>query len=405
MNTGLKPRLFTLIVIVSCLTGLNSCRKDDDRVDDREKLEEFVSLGSYTIQELQALVNISGYDFPLSVIKYNVEVYKLTYFTNYKGDKVTASGIVVIPVTSDSLSMVSIHHGTIVALKDAPSVQPFFSEEIILSSILASSGFISVFPDYLGFGSSSSLRHPYYVEEFAASSVTDNLIAAKELVKIKNIMFNGKLFLTGYSQGGYVTMAVHKYIDQYGLQDFKLVASFPAAGGYDVKEMQEYLFGLQNYDDPYYIAYLLSAYKTTFGWTQPFTYFFNEPYAGKMPGLFNGALSGSQINAQLSDTIPKLVNGDLLANIDTDPKYKFIIDAMSENSLTDWIPKTPIYMYHGDADKSVPYQNSVSVYQQLLSNGASADILHLITLQGAGHSSGVEPYLDDVIQRILDLNE
>ena len=333
-----------------------------------------------------------------------MDVYKVTYLTNYKESKVTASGIVTIPNTADDLSIVSFHHGTIVAHNNAPSIQPLLSSEIILSSLLASTGFISVVPDYLGFGTTSSVLHPYYVEEYAASSVTDNLLAVKELAAIKKIRFNGDLFLAGYSQGGYVTMAVHKYIDQHGLEDFNLIASFPAAGGYDVKEMQEYMFGLQTYNDPFYIAYLCFAYKTTYGWTQALSEIFNEPYAGRIPALFNGTLSGSQINAQLSDTISDLVNGNLLANMDTDPKYQFLIDAQIENSLTDWIPLTPMYMYHGDKDSTVPYQNSVSVYQQLLSNGAAAENLHFINLPGANHSSGLVPYVEDVFQHLMDMN-
>ncbi len=405
INIGFIKSLLAVIVIVIYLSALNSCRKDET-VKDEPILVESITIGTYTSQELQALLIVSGFDFPSSIIKYSVDVYKVTYLTNYKGSKLTASGIVVIPKTSDALSMISFQHGTIVAHKDAPSVQPLFSEQIILSSMLASLGFISVIPDYLGFGNTSFLLHPYYIEEYSASSVIDNLLAVKELAAIKKIRFDGNLFLAGYSQGGYVTMAAHKYIDQHGLQDFKLIASFPAAGGYDVKKMQEYLFGLQTYSDPYYIAYLTLAYKTTFGWTQALTDIFNEPYAGRIPGLFNGSLSGSQINAQLSDIIPALVKGELLANIDTDPKYQFMIDAQRENSLTDWVPVTPMYMYHGDADSTVPYQNSESVYQQLLVNGASADILHFIRLQGAGHSSGVKPYVEDVIRRIriLDMN-
>jgi hypothetical protein len=63
-------------------------------------------------------------------------------------------------------------------------------------------------------------------------------------------------------------------------------------------------------------------------------------------------------------------------------------------------------MYHGDADITVPYQNSEAVFQKLLSNGASPDIMHFISLPGIDHSSGVLPFLQDAIQRIriLDMN-
>ena len=399
-------RALLIIVILGSLAVLSSCRKDGETVVDREILVGANQIGTYTAQELQSLLRISGFDFPSWIIKYNVDVYIVTYLTNYKGSEVTASGVVVIPKTADALGMISFHHGTIVAQRDAPSAQHFSSNQIIISSILASAGFIFVIPDYLGFGNTSSILHPFYVEEYAASTVIDNLSAVRELTSLINVRFNRNLFLAGYSQGGYVTMAVQKYIDLNGLAGFNLIASFPASGWYDVKEMQKYIFGQQVYNDPYYIAYLCLAYKTTFGWTQPLNEIFNEPYANRIPGLFNGTLSGTQINVQLTDTIPALVKGELLANIDNDPKYKFITDSRLQNSLTDWVPKTPLYMYHGDADITVPYQNSEAVFQKLMSNGASPDIMHFISLPGIDHSSGVLPFLQDAIQRIriLDMN-
>jgi pimeloyl-ACP methyl ester carboxylesterase len=268
----------------------------------------------------------------------------------------------------------------------------------------ASLGFIAVIPDYIGFGSASSILHPYYVEDLSASSVIDNLKAATELAGLKSVAFNKDLFLVGYSEGGYVTMATHKYLDQNPTPDFKLVASFPAAGGYDILRMQEYLFGLNKYSNPFYIAYVAYAYKTTFDWAEPLTDWFNEPYASAIPGLFTGQLTGSEINSSLTDSIPQLISKELLTTADSNPKYEYIVNAFAENSLTDWVPVTPMYMYHGDADTTIPYENSQAVYEQLLDNGASDEVVHLITLEGAGHGSGLVPFIEDVIPKIMSLD-
>lgn len=61
-------------------------------------------------------------------------------------------------------------------------------------------------------------------------------------------------------------------------------------------------------------------------------------------------------------------------------------------------------MYHGDADTTVPYQNSVITYEQLISNGASASTIEFITLPGADHGSGIEPYVEDFMPRLLSLS-
>ena len=144
--------------------------------------------------------------------------------------------------------MLSFHHGTITNRDDAPSNFSSSDYNSISYAAMASVGFIGVIPDYLGFGSSSSILHPYYVEDLTASSIVDMLKAAAEFAQQKNLQFNGKLFLAGYSEGGYATMAAHKAIESDGLDGFNLIASFPGAGAYDLTGMQEHIFSLQDYD-------------------------------------------------------------------------------------------------------------------------------------------------------------
>lgn len=299
--------------------------------------------------------------------------------------------------------MVSFQHGTIAAHAEAPSVLPLSSTELILYAALSSPGFITAVPDLIGFGSSSDLMHPYYVEDLTGSAVIDLLKAAKELAREKGIEFNEKLFLAGYSQGGYATMATHKAIEKDGVDGFQLVASFPASGGYDVKGMQEYFFSLDTYEEPFYLGYVAMAYKTAYSWTQPLSDFFKEPYATRVPALYDGSKSGAQINAQLTTSIEDLVSGDLLIHIDTDVKYKYIVEAFNQNSLTDWKPTKKMFMYHGDADITVPYINSVSTYSKLIANGASTSVVSLTALPGATHGTGVIPYIEDFIPKMLSL--
>ena len=92
-----------------------------------------------------------------------------------------------------------------------------------------------------------------------AFAVIDLLKAAAELSQQQGITFNGELFLAGYSEGGYATMASHKAIEENGLDGFTLIASFPAAGAYDIKGVQETIFEQTTYDEPHYLAYIARA--------------------------------------------------------------------------------------------------------------------------------------------------
>jgi pimeloyl-ACP methyl ester carboxylesterase len=394
-----KLRIYISIFIVSAVAF--SCNEENVQSD--RVLISYENILFRSASELKTLLNAGNIKLDLSQLKYDVDIYSITYKTTYKGKEITASALVSLPEKADAVGMISFHHGTIAAHSQAPTSLPLSSGELILYSSLASPGFIAVVPDLIGFGSSKDLLHPYYVKDATASAIIDALKAAADLAKEKNVQFNKKLFLAGYSQGGYATMAAHRAIEKDGLPNFDLIASFPSSGGYDVKNMQEYFFTLTNYDQPFYLAYVARAYQNEYHWTQPLTDIFKEPYASRIPELLNGTLTSGDINAQLTTSIKDLVNDDLRTHIDTDAKYKYIVDAFKENSLTDWTPTKKMFMYHGDADTTVPYSNSVVTYNKLIANGASANNVTLTALPGKDHGTGVIPYIEKFIPKLLEL--
>jgi pimeloyl-ACP methyl ester carboxylesterase len=401
MRSSTHIRSYLCIALV-CVVAF-ACKKDDDVKPERVLVSaDFVV--THSASELRSLLGQSGLTINLnSVLQYDVDVYKVTYKTTYNNQEINASALVGLPLRAPAGPIISFQHGTIAAYSQAPTALESFDPEAVLYAALGSPGMISVAPDLLGFGASKSVLHPYYVEDLTASAVRDAVRAARDLASDKSIGFNGKLFLAGYSQGGYATMATHKSIEAQSLDGISLVASFPSSGGYDIKAMQEYFFGLDDYDQPFYLAFVAEAYKVTFAWAQPLTDFFNEPYADRIPELVNGTKTSDQINAQLSTHIADLVSADLLAHIDSDAKYKYIVDAFNDNSLTDWKPTIPMHMFHGDADVTVPFVNSQITYNKLLANGASTSVVTFTTLPGATHYTGVLPYLDLIIPQILSL--
>jgi pimeloyl-ACP methyl ester carboxylesterase len=392
-----KQLQFPIKLIVLFVLVLSSCSKDDP-APPPPVLVEATKILNRSSSELQTFLGASSLDIDVSKLRYEVDIYKVKYKTHYKDNEITASGLVILPKTTDQVGMLSFQHGTISANAEAPTSLPINSTELILYAALGSSGFITVVPDFIGFGESKNVLHPYYVEEATATAIIDNLKAARELGEQKAVKFNKKLFLAGYSQGGYATMATHKSIETNGLDGFNLIASFPASGGYDIKGMQEYFFKQQTYTQPFYIAYVAMSYQSYYGWTGAITDFFKEPYASRIPSLFNGSNNSNTINAQLTNHIPDLVNADLLGHINTDPKYSYMVTAFNDNSLLDWTPTIKMYMYHGDADTTVPYENSVSTYNYFINHGTSADVVSFTTLYGADHGSGVIPYVESFIK-------
>ena len=392
----LRTLLFAFLVSII----LTNCSEDEQVAPQPEVLLSYDNLFSWSQGNITTLLSLAGYGELSKYAEYDINVYEITYKTSYLNSEVIASGLVTFPETENLMPMMSFQHGTMTKHTDAPTVD--IGTYSLLSS-LASNGYIFLVPDYIGFGSSTDILHPYYYAESTARTIIDMLKAAEELTIQEGYSFSGEVFLSGYSEGGYATMAAHKAMEDAPVEGFTLIASAPASGGYDIKGMQEYFFSLDFYNDPYYLAFVALSYKNTYDWEQPLNDFFQEPFVSEIPDYFDGSLSGGEINQRLTKKIAELVQPDLLENIDTDEKYSYIVNAFEENSLDQWAPEKRMFLYHGTADITVPYQNSVNTYENMIGRGASTNIVTLIPLDGADHSSGFIPYLIEFIEAFESL--
>ena len=409
----LRKKIKTIIFFnLFLLTGLflTSCDNDEALIGLQEEDQILVRLISANKMSkpsktnISSLISSSGLDFPLSQMKYDVQIWEITYETLYKGSNIVTSGMAYIPLGDrEKFSYLLFAHGTIAANDEAPSKLSMVDIQTFLYAAMASTGLITVVPDLIGFGSSKEIMHPYYVEETSALVVIDGLRAIRELLKQEEINSDGELYLSGYSGGGYVTMATHKYIEEYDLEYFDLKASFPAAGGYDMKGVRDFFFDQEVYETPYFMAYIAESYRTYYDIdTSLAQQIFNEPYAQRIINIFDGLSDGSQINSQLNDTVAVLIAPGFLSKPDNE-KYSEISQLFEQNSLLDWIPEIPMYLYHGDADITVPYQNTVDTYDVFLASGSPPEIIKLTTFEGADHYTGFVPYLESFMNTIMKL--
>lgn len=392
--------LLQVIFLISLSLFTFSCKDDDGDVTPAvaiDRLNEGDRLFGRGVNELRSLIALSENEELNEIaelFQYDVTHYKVTYKTTYLDEEIIASGLVTFPETTEAMPMISFQNGTIASNAEAPTVN---TQTFLTLSSVASAGYIFVIPDYIGFGASSNLISPYHNAEYAGRAVVDLMRAARELASQEGYNFSGEAFLSGYSEGGYTTLAAHKMIEEETPDGFELIASAPSSGGYDVKGFQEYFFSLDTYDNPFYLAFVALSYQSVYGYDDPLSDLFQEPYASSIPALFDGSKNGSAINAQLTTNIADLLQPDILANLDTDPKYSNFVAALVDNTITNWIPVAPIYMYHGTADITVPYENSLDSRSQFIAAGASAELVTLTNLVGADHGSGFLPYLVEAV--------
>ncbi len=387
----IKAYIFLILILFSC-----SIQEENTRIH----IDTYTKLFSITKDNILEIVQASEFENLEGYLKHDISLYTITYNTTYNGKKIKASGLVAFPDTDNGMPILNFNHGTTSLHADAPT------EDLIQYSFFAnaaSAGYIFVIPDYLGFGISDDIVHPYYRSDITGQTVVDMIRATKELAEIEGYNFNGDIFLSGYSEGGFATMSAHYNLENNNYSGLNLVASAPASGGYDISGMLDYFLSKDTYHVPYYIAYVAIGYKTSYDWILPLSSIFNEPYASIIPEYFNGKYSGYEINSVLSDDISELLTSNFINNIYTDLELKIIVDAFEENSLDQWVPKNKMIMYHGTDDITVPYQNSVDTYNNFISLGADKNTVEFIDLNGENHSSGSLPYIIDLFDKFEKL--
>src|SRR5579863_3839991 len=95
------------------------------------------------------------------------------------------------------------------------------AETLLLAALFASQGYIVVAPNYAGYDTSSLPYHPYLIADQQSKDMIDALTAARTALPLASLLLtqdSGKLFITGYSQGGYVAMATQRAMQAAGMR-------------------------------------------------------------------------------------------------------------------------------------------------------------------------------------------
>lgn len=292
---------------------------------------------------------VAAGEVPAFAPAYDVLTYRLSYQTrDGQGQPVRASGLVAVPVKpADRASpVISYQHATIFQDARAPSNNPTPSEPSVL---LASLGAVVVAADYVGYGVTKGQPHPYLLAEPTAAAVVDLLHAAHEQARLAGLALNGQLFLAGYSEGGYATVASHRALQAGGgvLAD-ALVGSVAGGAPLDVGATLDELLRRVRRDNP-----LL------------------------------GALVDPDLLQNLGEPLRRQVRQELLKRLlpdDTDVVFdtrfidRFLANdraALSRDSdVHDWRPDKPMRLFHGRDDRTVPFIASENAVRAMLARGA-----------------------------------
>lgn len=312
--------------------------------------------------------------------RYAVTSYRVEYLTSDgQGQPIVASGLVSVPVKAAGAAspVLSYQHGTMFQNAEAPSNHAVPSE---IAVILASLGYIVVAPDFVGYGTSLGTPHPYLLSAPSAAVTIDLLTAAATWRRKAGVSDNAQLFMTGYSEGAYVTMAAHRALQAGGnpnLAPLRVVVT--GAGPYNVQVTFDALLDRVRQEYP-----LLGALID--------------------PGFLR--YLGPAVRARVRDELLKLLlpsDTDVLFDVRAIDYYLADdVNAIAQlSNVHDWKPGLPVWLYHGRDDRTVPYASSLSALQTMQRNGAG-DLVSLTDcpVSPSDHLACVPPFLSFALDRL-----
>jgi acetyl esterase/lipase len=314
-------------------------------------------------------------------ILYDVSVHTFTYQTTYKGTSITASGAIAIPINKKNPSIMVHHHGTMFYDGYTPSLQTGASDWGM--ELTATNGYIVFLPDYIGYGTTADIIHPYHLYRPTVDASIDMILAGKEFLRNNKIEFRDDgIFLSGFSEGGYAAFAVQKEIETHPGLGIALKASAPGAGAYDVGFQFDITTDIDFYPGPGYMGLALSAYNEYY-LHEPLSHYFNPPYDEQMSDLLSGKYSEEYVQGHLPHQLSLLIEPEFLKSFKTDPDMAFTFH-LRENNLNNFVVKTPTRFFHGTKDTTVPFPVAQKAYQDLIDLGTDKDVLQLHSFDG-GH--------------------
>ena len=381
--------LTQLILPFFIATGLTACGGSDDT---GAESSADILLNAETLSEIS--VNNSLRLIAFSVISgrsYDVEVVKLSYTTTLEdGTVVQASGTVAIPKSKTGPSpLLSYQHATIFKDSAVPSNDPLYDMTPVLA---ASAGFVAVAPDYIGYGASKALTHPYIQAVPTANSVIDLLRAAKSYLAARDIALNNQLFLAGYSEGGYATLAAHQRIEREFSNELTVTASIAGGGPYDVRGTADrVILNETTLDSPAYFGYVVHAYDRMYDLDNLTLRAIASPHHMTVDNYYDGNSTSASINAILPRNTNELLNPYFrseYAGIAGELTLKYRLE---QNNVYDWKPEAPVKLFHGKNDRYVNYANAATAFSTMQNNGASSVTLTDCAAMPSSHiNCGVE---------------
>jgi acetyl esterase/lipase len=209
------------------------------------------------------------------------------------------------------------------------------------------------------------------------------LTAAHQAAQDAKVSLPRAIYLTGFSQGAQVALALDHVIETESDSPWKVVAVAPIADPYDLSgtEFPGLIEGSRPTNSAY-LAYLAIAYVQIYG-TERLSDIFTAPYNSQIPSLFNDEHSLEQI-AQILPPPGVLFRQEFrtAVAVGTHP----FASQLRANDTLDVRPRAAVRLFHGGADIDVVPRNTLVAATAMKAAGvqvASVDLGERVDHPGA----------------------
>lgn len=357
-------------------------------------------------------------DFTVTKINYNT--------VGAQGEGATATAALMVPVPTASnakcngpFPVVLAAHGTTTNKAYDVSNIAVTAEGALYAATFAAQGHVVVAPNYAGYDQSNLPYHPYLVLSQQSKDMQDAWQAAQRTGLFAS---NGKLFVTGYSQGGAVAMATQRDLEAAGV---KVTASAPGSGPYAMLSFGDTIFkGKPNRGGTIFSPLLIDGAQKAYGnlYTTP-----SDIYGGSFAGTVPGLLPGNNLGANSSYLALAIAN--LLLPTGTESgilgigsgalftaatRSSYVADAAAhpvvnqalpasaghpmrqallKNDLrSGWLPKAPTQLCGADNDPSVFWENTTNFRDYVTAKSTTPLATGLIVVNLNDNTQVNDPY-------------
>lgn len=299
--------------------------------------------------------------------RYDVDVYEIIYKAPWiDGTEINASGLYFVPKAheGEELPVFVYHHGTQLE-KKRKSLDESPEQSLALS--MAGDGYYTLMPDYYGMGEGDGM-HLYHHVWSQAMSTIHMLYAMDELNSRMGVSRLNDIYLGGYSQGGHATMSAHKYLQEMNDPRYRVVASAPLSGAFDLSGVQSEVLS-RSYPSPFYLPYLLVGFQDVYQYHEGNVYeIFQAPYDSLIPQYLNGAHTANEFNSILPEVPMEVLKPEYISQLKNAESP--ISSMIADNDNYDWAPEAPTLFCYCTSDEQVSAMNSIKAYETMKENGA-----------------------------------